>query len=147
MSCGGAGAAEDEEAVDAPLGVFDAVGGEVGEPVAVGEVSELVEAVGEVELGAPPAAAQLLHGGLAFAPGVEGSDDADGLDVATEEAELDLAGWQHGDHDWLLNKWYDRYIWNIGQKGRLVNGITFIVGGESNNGAWNADKETPGNDE
>ena len=89
--CRGAGAAEDQEAVEAPLGVFYAVGGEVGEPLVVGEVAELVEALGEGELGAPPAVAEVLHGGLAFAPGVESSDDADGLDVAAEEAELDLA--------------------------------------------------------
>src|SRR5215469_6530349 len=97
-SRGGAEGANDKQAVQPPLGMLDAVGGKVGKPLAIGDVAELVNAVRQGEAHLPPSVASGLHGNASDLPGVEGADEADAFDAATEETEFGLAGWEEVDH-------------------------------------------------
>ena len=97
-----AGGAQHKEAVKAPFGMFDAVGGKIGKPLAVGHVAELVDAVGQGQADLPPAVAAALHGSAADLPCVEAADDANVPDAAAEEAEFGLAGRKEVDHGWLV---------------------------------------------
>src|SRR5258706_12904854 len=81
---------DEKDAVPSLFFQFDAVRGEVCEPLPVGDVAEAVFARSQAYSGGPPAITLMAHGdGFGF-PSREIAGNGDGLGVGAEEAELDL---------------------------------------------------------